>query len=61
MNIHERMPTSVLQVRKGNQKKDFFTVPEYLQWNEQYNKDGKWSAKYYKVGILSDANFISLV
>lgn len=39
-------------MRRGNQKKDFFTVPEYLQWNEQYNKDRKWVAKYYKVCML---------
>jgi hypothetical protein len=38
-----------LQVTKGNQKKNFFTIPEYLEWNETYNKDGKWHAKYYKV------------
>ncbi|KAF8319936.1 type II DNA topoisomerase [Clavulina sp. PMI_390] len=41
--------TPIVRVTKGNQKKNFFTIPEYLEWNEQYNKDGKWAAKYYKL------------
>jgi DNA topoisomerase-2 len=38
-----------IQVTKGNQKINFFTIPEFQKWNEENNKDGKWYVKYYKV------------
>lgn len=41
-----------VQVTKGKEKINFFTIPEFQKWNEENNKDGKWYVKYYKVGHL---------
>ena len=38
-----------VQVTKGKQRKDFFTIPEYEQWLEQTPDAHKWDSKYYKV------------
>lgn len=38
-----------LQVTKGKQRIDFFTIPEYEQWVEETVDAKKWDAKYYKV------------
>src|ERR1700691_3496158 len=34
------------QVRKGQQVKDFFTIPEYEEWLENVPDAHKWNAKY---------------
>ncbi|KAF8338185.1 DNA topoisomerase [Cantharellus anzutake] len=47
--------TPIVRVTKGKEKRNFFTIPEYLEWNEKHNKDGKWSAKYYK-GLGTSTN-----
>ncbi|ELU41451.1 DNA topoisomerase 2 [Rhizoctonia solani AG-1 IA] len=45
------------QVTKGNQKINFFTIPEFQKWNEENNKDGKWYVKYYKgLGTSKDSD-----
>jgi len=41
-----------LQVRKGKDVKDFFTIPEYEQWLEDVPDSRKWAAKYYKVWLF---------
>jgi DNA topoisomerase-2 len=42
-------------VTKGQQRKDFFTIPEFEQWLEETPGSDKWDAKYYKVGgIFND-------
>jgi hypothetical protein len=38
-----------LQVTKGKQRIDFFTIPEYEQWLEDTPDAHKWDSKYYKV------------
>ena len=37
------------QVKKGTQRRDFFTIPEYEQWSEETPGSDKWEVKYYKV------------
>ncbi|KAF8604983.1 DNA topoisomerase II [Ceratobasidium sp. AG-I] len=49
--------TPIVRVTKGNQKINFFTIPEFQQWNEENNKDGKWYVKYYKgLGTSKDSD-----
>ncbi|KAG8724984.1 DNA topoisomerase 2 [Ceratobasidium sp. 395] len=49
--------TPIVRVTKGNQKINFFTIPEFQQWNEENNKDGKWYIKYYKgLGTSKDSD-----
>ncbi|KAG9100840.1 DNA topoisomerase 2 [Ceratobasidium sp. UAMH 11750] len=49
--------TPIVRVTKGNQKINFFTVPEFQQWNEENNRDGKWYVKYYKgLGTSKDSD-----
>ena len=38
-----------VQVTKGREKINFFTIPEYEQWLEQTANSHLWTAKYYKV------------
>ncbi|KAL0063257.1 DNA topoisomerase 2 [Marasmius tenuissimus] len=40
--------TPIVRVTKGNQRKDFFTIPEFEQWVENTPDARRWSAKYYK-------------
>ncbi|KAG7090763.1 hypothetical protein E1B28_009848 [Marasmius oreades] len=40
--------TPIVRVTKGNQRKDFFTIPEFEQWVENTPDSHKWVAKYYK-------------
>lgn len=42
-----------MQVTKGKQRIDFFTIPEYEQWLEATPDAHKWDSKYYKVSGLS--------
>ena len=44
--------TPIVRVRKSNQVKDFFTIPEYEQWLEETPNSDKWTPKYYKVNLL---------
>ncbi|KAG8904381.1 DNA topoisomerase 2, partial [Tulasnella sp. 403] len=47
--------TPIVRAMKGKQKIDFFTMEEFKQWNEENNRDGKWSTKYYKgLGTSND-------
>ncbi|KAG8951584.1 DNA topoisomerase 2 [Tulasnella sp. 424] len=47
--------TPIVRVTKGKQKIDFFTLVEFLKWNEENNADGKWTIKYYKgLGTSND-------
>ncbi|QRV90959.1 DNA topoisomerase 2 [Ceratobasidium sp. AG-Ba] len=49
--------TPIVRVTKGNQKINFFTIPEYQKWAEENNKDGKWYVKYYKgLGTSKDSD-----
>ncbi|KAF8760768.1 DNA topoisomerase 2 [Rhizoctonia solani] len=49
--------TPIVRVTKGNQKINFFTIPEFQKWNEENNKDGKWYVKYYKgLGTSKDSD-----
>ncbi|CAE6454249.1 unnamed protein product [Rhizoctonia solani] len=49
--------TPIVRVTKGNQKINFFTIPEFQKWNEENNKDGKWYVKYYKgLGTSKDTD-----
>ncbi|KAG8741551.1 DNA topoisomerase 2 [Ceratobasidium sp. 414] len=49
--------TPIVRVTKGNQKINFFTIPEFQQWNEENNRDGKWYVKYYKgLGTSKDSD-----
>ncbi|KAJ7226116.1 DNA topoisomerase II, partial [Mycena pura] len=47
--------TPIIRVTKGNQKKDFFTIPEYEKWAEETPGSSKWEPKYYK-GLGSSDN-----
>ncbi|KAI0029066.1 type II DNA topoisomerase [Vararia minispora EC-137] len=40
--------TPIVRVTKGNQRRDFFTIPEYEQWLEATPDAHKWASKYYK-------------
>ncbi|ESK98132.1 dna topoisomerase ii [Moniliophthora roreri MCA 2997] len=40
--------TPIVRVTKGNQRKDFFTIPEFEQWVEDTPDANKWTAKYFK-------------
>ncbi|KIP02564.1 hypothetical protein PHLGIDRAFT_37839 [Phlebiopsis gigantea 11061_1 CR5-6] len=40
--------TPIVRVTKGNQKINFFTIPEYEQWLEDTPDSHKWKSKYYK-------------
>jgi DNA topoisomerase-2 len=40
------------QVTKGNQRRDFFTIPEYEQWLEETPNAKRWDSKYFKVTPL---------
>ncbi|GJE94175.1 DNA topoisomerase 2 [Phanerochaete sordida] len=40
--------TPIVRVTKGNQKINFFTIPEYEQWLENTPDSHKWKSKYYK-------------
>ncbi|KAL0581404.1 DNA topoisomerase 2 [Marasmius crinis-equi] len=40
--------TPIVRVTKGNQRKDFFTIPEFEQWVENTPDARRWIAKYYK-------------
>ncbi|THU96457.1 type II DNA topoisomerase [Dendrothele bispora CBS 962.96] len=47
----------MLNVTKGKQKKDFFTIPEYEQWAEETPDSARWDAKYFKgLGTSNDAD-----
>ncbi|KAG9223266.1 hypothetical protein CCMSSC00406_0000045 [Pleurotus cornucopiae] len=49
--------TPIVRVTKGNQRKNFFTIPEYETWLEETPDSKKWTAKYYKgLGTSSDAD-----
>nr|ADL09409.1 DNA topoisomerase II [Omphalotus nidiformis] len=49
--------TPIIRVTKGNQRKDFFTIPEYEQWLETTPGADKWSTKYFKgLGTSTDAD-----
>ncbi|KAF7306385.1 DNA topoisomerase 2 [Mycena indigotica] len=49
--------TPIVRARKGNQKKDFFTLPEYERWREETPGADKWVPKYYKgLGTSNDAD-----
>ncbi|KAJ7197086.1 type II DNA topoisomerase [Mycena rebaudengoi] len=49
--------TPIVRVTKGKQRKDFFTVPEYEQWNEETPDAARWDVKYYKgLGTSKDAD-----
>ncbi|KAI5885142.1 type II DNA topoisomerase [Schizophyllum commune H4-8] len=49
--------TPIVRVTKGNQRKDFFTLPEYERWLETTPDARKWSAKYYKgLGTSKDSD-----
>ena len=46
--------TPIVRVTKGNQKINFFTIPEYERWLEQTPDAHKWKSKYYKVCLSLD-------
>ncbi|KAF8060944.1 DNA topoisomerase II [Lyophyllum atratum] len=49
--------TPIVRVTKGKQRIDFFTIPEYEQWQEITPGSNKWDAKYYKgLGTSTDAD-----
>lgn len=43
------------QVTKGNQKINFFTIPEYEQWLENTPDSHRWKSKYYKVFLTNNS------
>jgi len=43
--------TPIVRVTKGNQRIDFFTIPEFEQWQEDTHDSKKWNVKYYKVNL----------
>lgn len=45
--------TPIVRVTKGNQKINFFTIPEYENWLEETSDSHKWKSKYYKVRFRS--------
>jgi hypothetical protein len=45
-----------MQVKKGKQRRDFFTIPEYEQWLEDTPDAKKWDSKYFKVDRLCPSN-----
>ncbi|KAG2160244.1 DNA topoisomerase [Suillus bovinus] len=49
--------TPIVRVTKGNQRIDFFTIPEYEQWLEDTPDAHKWDSKYYKgLGTSKDSD-----
>ncbi|KAG2091518.1 DNA topoisomerase [Suillus discolor] len=49
--------TPIVRVTKGNQRMDFFTIPEYEQWLEDTPDAHKWDSKYYKgLGTSKDSD-----
>ncbi|KAI0791794.1 DNA topoisomerase [Abortiporus biennis] len=49
--------TPIVRVMKGNQKINFFTIPEYEQWLENTADAHKWKSKYYKgLGTSQDSD-----
>ncbi|KAI0077419.1 type II DNA topoisomerase, partial [Panus rudis PR-1116 ss-1] len=49
--------TPIVRVTRGNQKINFFTIPEYEQWLERTPDSHKWHAKYYKgLGTSQDSD-----
>ncbi|KAG5722792.1 DNA topoisomerase 2, partial [Termitomyces sp. T112] len=49
--------TPIVRVRKGGQKIDFFTLPEYEKWLEETEGSHKWDPKYFKgLGSSNDAD-----
>ena len=44
--------TPIVRVTKGNQRRDFFTIPEYEQWLEATPDAHRWTSKYYKVRLF---------
>ncbi|KAK7688109.1 hypothetical protein QCA50_008479 [Cerrena zonata] len=49
--------TPIVRVTKGNQKINFFTIPEYEQWLEACPDPHRWKAKYYKgLGTSQDTD-----
>ncbi|KAJ7674423.1 DNA topoisomerase II [Mycena rosella] len=49
--------TPIVRVTKGQQRKDFFTIPEYDQWTEETENSSKWDVKYYKgLGTSKDSD-----
>jgi hypothetical protein len=41
------------KVTKGNQRRDFFTIPEYERWLEETPNADKWDSKYFKVSSVT--------
>ncbi|PBL01342.1 type II DNA topoisomerase [Armillaria gallica] len=51
--------TPIVRVTKGNQRKDFFTIPEYEEWAERTPDASKWKAKYFKgLGTSKDTDAV---
>ncbi|KIY45300.1 type II DNA topoisomerase [Fistulina hepatica ATCC 64428] len=49
--------TPIVRVTKGQRRRDFFTIPEYEQWQEATPDVHKWDVKYYKgLGTSTDAD-----
>lgn len=49
--------TPIVRVTRGNQRRDFFTIPEYEQWLEETPNAKKWDSKYFKgLGTSTDAD-----
>ncbi|CAL1697067.1 unnamed protein product [Somion occarium] len=49
--------TPIVRVTKGNQKINFFTIPEYEQWLESVPDAHRWKTKYYKgLGTSQDSD-----
>ncbi|TDL28967.1 DNA topoisomerase II [Rickenella mellea] len=49
--------TPIVRVTKGKQRIDFFTIPEFEQWQEETHDSHKWDAKYYKgLGTSKDSD-----
>ncbi|KAG6820232.1 hypothetical protein H0H93_003595 [Arthromyces matolae] len=49
--------TPIVRVTKGNQKINFFTLPEYDNWYQATPNADKWESKYYKgLGTSTDAD-----
>ncbi|KAF5377158.1 hypothetical protein D9615_006417 [Tricholomella constricta] len=49
--------TPIVRVTKGKDRIDFFTIPEYEQWQQDMPNSHKWDSKYYKgLGTSTDAD-----
>ncbi|KAH9949498.1 type II DNA topoisomerase [Amylocystis lapponica] len=47
--------TPIVRVKKGNQKIDFYTIPEFEKFMEETPDSHKWTPKYYKgLGTSTD-------